>query len=100
MPNANSYVKVLRDWEQLLSAVVDNADDLAAAESLRNTLQQQMAEARVLKARQEAATARRQKLTQELHKVLEDGRENAMRLRGIVKGQIGPKSELLVQFGM
>lgn len=59
-----------------------------------------MAEARALKARQDSARAQRQKLTQELGKLLVEGRENAMRLRGIVKGQIGPKNELLVQFGM
>jgi hypothetical protein len=38
--------------------------------------------------------------TQELRKLVTQGRELAIRLRGAVKANIGPKSEQLVEFNM
>ena len=95
-----TYIRTLRDWEELLSAVVDNTESLKEAEDLRVLLEQLMTQARALKARQDSFTANRQRLTQELGKVLVEGREVAMRIRGLVKFRLGPKNEQIVQFGM
>ncbi len=98
MPNTHSYTLVLRDWETLIAAAADNAENFPGAEPLRAALEQQMARARELKARQEAGRARAQRLTQEIDLLLVEGRDVAMRLRGLAKSQFGPKNEQLVQF--
>ena len=100
MPNTSSYADVVRDWELLLSAATDNLADLGDAERHRAALEQHLAETKALKARQDSARAIRQRMTQELMEMLEQGRELAIRLRNAVKANIGPKNERLVQFGV
>lgn len=98
MPSLKSYADILRDWELLLEAANDNATELAVAEPQRAALATTLAEVRVTKALQESHKAHRQQMTQELKNLLERGREEARRLRGMAKGLLGTKNERLVQF--
>ena len=98
MPNLNSFADLFRDWDQLLLAFVDSADILAPAEPQRAALATTLVSLRDLKARQESHTAVRQQMTQEVTDLVNQGREEARRLRGMVKGLIGTKNERLVQF--
>lgn len=98
MPNINSFADLFRDWDQLLLAFVDSADVLAPAEPQRADLEKTRTALRDLKARQESHTALRQQMTQEVSDLVQQGREEARRLRGMVKGLMGTKNERLVQF--
>ncbi len=98
MANINSFPYLIRDWQRLLQAFLDHAEALAPAESQRAALSDLLTRALDLKARQDSFSAVRQQTTQELGEVLDDGREQARRLRGMVKGILGTKNERLVQF--
>jgi hypothetical protein len=100
MPNPSSYADLVRDWELLLTAAQDNAAELAEAEPQRAALAQHLEATRAVKARQDSAGAIKQQITQELNKMLVDGRELAIRLRNAVRSFMGHRNERLVQFGV
>jgi hypothetical protein len=101
MPQSQTtYVKTVGDWELLLAAVAEHAPSLTDVEDLRVGLEQLLAQARTLKARQDTARANRQRNTQELKAVLEQGRDYAMRIRALSKARLGPKNESVVRFGV
>ena len=100
MPNTGSYPSVIRDWQLLLAATAENAARMPEAEDLRQALEQHLAATIALKASQDSAKAGRQRMTQELKAMLDQGREFAMRLRGLAKARIGPKNEQISQFGV
>ena len=100
MPVPSSYADVIKDWEALLTAVLEHAQSLPDAERTRAAFQEHLARVKEMKARQESLTAARQEATQSLRKLLQEGKELAIRLRGVVKANLGPTSEGLVQFGI
>ena len=100
MPQIKSFADLIRDWEKLLAACLDNAVALASLEPLRLVLEGLLARGRELKNRQDALAAQKQVTTQELDALKEEGKEAARRLRGAVKSLLGSRSELLVQFNM
>jgi hypothetical protein len=98
MKSIRSFADVVRDWEELLEAVNDNAEVLASAEPQRAAMEASLAALRAKRAHQASCTASRQQATQDLGVLIEQGNENARRLRGLVKAVLGTKSERLVQF--
>jgi len=98
MKSIRSFADVVRDWEELLEAVNDNAEVLASAAPQQEALQTSLAALRAKRAHQVSCTASRQQATQDLGALIEQGNENARRLRGVVKAVLGTKSERLVQF--
>ncbi len=98
MKSIRSFADVVRDWEELLEAVNDNAEVLAPASSQQQALEASLAALRAKRTQQASCTANRQKATQDLHGLIRQGNENARRLRGIVKALFGTTSEQLVQF--
>jgi hypothetical protein len=100
MPNNSSYADIIRDWEKLLASVQGDAADLPTAEPHRLALQQTLDQIKTLKTRQDTLQATRQETTQDLNKLVVQAREQAIRLRGVVRAEVGPKSERLVQFGV
>jgi hypothetical protein len=98
MPNLNSYADQFLDWDQALQAFLDNAEILAPAEPQRAALEKTLTALRGLKALQDSHSAMRQQTTQEITVLIHQGREQARRLRGMVKGLLGTKNERLVQF--
>jgi hypothetical protein len=52
------------------------------------------------KSRQDALQAQRQAVTQELEKLVAQGKETSIRLRGVARADLGPRSEQLVHFGV
>jgi hypothetical protein len=91
---------MIRDWEALLTAVLEHASNLPDVERSRIAFQEHLAKTKEMKARQDSLTAGRQEETQQLNKMLTDGGELAIRLRALVKASLGPKNERLVQFGI
>ena len=100
MGNINSYADHVVDWERLISAWEDVGEDLEPARPQRIALSETISRVYALKAAQVSFTAQRQQVTQELQERLKIGREQARRLRGMVKGLLGTHSERLVQFGI
>lgn len=100
MPVASSYADVIKDWEALLTAALEHALSLPDAERARIAFQEHLARTKEMKARQDSLTAARQETTQALRKLVLEGRDLAIRLRGAVKANLGPRSEGLVQFGI
>ncbi len=98
MKSIRSFADVVQDWEELLEAVNDNAEVLASAAPQQEALQTSLAALRVKRAHQASFTAGRQQATQDLGVLIEQGNENARRLRGLVRAVLGSKSERLVQF--
>ncbi len=98
MPIATSYPDIVEDWEGLLTSARNNADKLPDIGRHTTALEQVLGQTKAMKALQQSHTAARQEATQELNKLLAQGRELAIRLRAVVKGEIGPLNERLVQF--
>ncbi|HEX4964790.1 MAG TPA: hypothetical protein VF173_28515 [Thermoanaerobaculia bacterium] len=97
---ALSYAEVMQDWEALLAALLENAANLPDVERSRTAFEDHVAKTKELKVRQDSQTAARQETTQALTQRMKDGVELAIRLRSMVKGNLGPKNERLVQFGI
>lgn len=98
MPNINSFADLVQDQEKLLRAFQDNAETLAPAEPQRDAVASNVALLQEIKARQDSFAAQRQKATQELVALMQQAREDARRLRALVKGLLGTTNERLVQF--
>jgi hypothetical protein len=100
MPNKSSYADIIRDWEKLLASVQGDASNLPTAEPHRLALQQILDQIKAQKTRQDTLQATRQETTQDLNNLIVQGREQVIRLRGVVRAEVGPKNERLVQFGV
>ena len=100
MPNTDSFPKVTRDWEGVLAAAEENAASLPDVQSERTALTESLVKVRSLKDRQESFSAAKQEATQELNKVLAEGRQIAEKLRDAAKFKIGRRNARLVQFGV
>ena len=98
MPSSNAFPDVTDDWEGLLDAAERSPDLQPSIETERQTLAQTLAEVQELKARQRELTAHRQEVTQQLNGAVARGKEIAIRVRSVVRGKVGPKSERLVHF--
>ncbi len=94
------YAVLLNDWQQTLSAV-DNTPELQpSVETERQALIQSVAEVETLLRRQQELIALKQRATQELQEARERGREMDIKLRSMVRGKLGHKNQLLVQFNV
>jgi len=98
MSAAQAFAQEMADWEALRAAVHDNAPNLPDVQRAQAAFEDIMSKVQEMKARQNSLTAARQETTQLLNKLLVDGRELAIRLRAVVKSNLGPKNERLVQF--
>lgn len=96
----SSYADFVNDWESLLEAVRENQDLLPNVDGNLIELSDLVDQVKTNKARQELHAGARQKATQDLGLLLDQGKEAASKLRGFVKAKLGPKNELLVRFGM
>jgi DNA-binding protein H-NS len=98
MPNINSFADLVLDQEKLLRAFEDNAEALASANPQRDAVANNLPLLHEAKARQESYSAQRQQTTQELGDLMHQTREDARRLRAVVRGLLGTRNERLVQF--
>ncbi|HEX9940499.1 MAG TPA: hypothetical protein VGG03_00670 [Thermoanaerobaculia bacterium] len=100
MASINSYAVVTKDLKGLLDATDRNPEVQPILETERQALAGSLAEIQGLKARQEELTALRQEATQRLKDAVNRAKETAIRIRSVVRGKIGPRSELLVHFNV
>jgi hypothetical protein len=100
MPKINTYAGVFRDWEALLTAVLESLELGPDVERHRLALDQHLTEMKKVRDQQNFYIASKQAASQQLAQMLTTGRELAIRLRRVVGGNVGPKSELLVRYGI
>jgi hypothetical protein len=100
MPESNSFADFIRDLEKLLAAVAEHEDLLPNIDAHLEALQLALEEVKDIKSRQESRLASKQRATQELGDAVAFAKDQAFRLRGAVKAHLGPRNELLVQFGI
>ncbi|HKV08956.1 MAG TPA: hypothetical protein VJ725_12510 [Thermoanaerobaculia bacterium] len=100
MPKINSYADVFRDWEALLAAVRESLELTPDVERHRLSLETHLTEMKKVRDQQSLHIANKQAASQQLSQMLKDGRELATRLRRVAGANLGPKNEMLVQFGI
>ena len=100
MPLINSHGRIFRDWESLIDACRTHLAQLPGIEALLFALEGALKEAKDTKLRQENLEGEKLATTQALAKVVDQGREEARRLRRAVGALLGTKSELLQRFGI
>ena len=96
----NSYAVLLNDWQQTLSAVDKTPDLQPSVETERQALIQSVAEVETLLRRQQELNALKLRATQELQEARGRGQEADIKLRSMVRGKLGHKNQLLVQFNV
>jgi hypothetical protein len=96
----SALADVLQEWDSLLAAVADRAPDLAPVEPHRAALAETLDRAKKAKGVQESHGASRQTTTQTLKEILVEGKDQAIRLRGAIRAELGPTTEQLTQFGI
>ena len=95
MPKINSYPDVTDDWVGVLDASEKSPDLQPLIEADRQELRQVLGEVQGLKGRQSELNALRKDITQQLRVAVARGKELAIKIRSMVRGKIGPRSELL-----
>lgn len=88
------------DLEQLHTAITKNPDLVPSTEKYRGPLETALASIRTLLWAQKTLIADKQKVTQELRAAVQEGRNLAINVRSIAKGEVGSRSEKLVEFGI
>jgi hypothetical protein len=98
MPGKNAFDAVVGNLGGLLDAIERNPEVQPSVEAERQSLSAELTEIQGLKARQAELTALRQEVTQQLNAALIRGKDAALRVKSVVRGKIGPRSERLVHF--
>lgn len=86
--------------EQLTTAIAKNPDLVPSTEKFRAPLETALAKIRTLIGTQKTLIADKQKVTQDLRVAVQEGRNLAINVRAIAKGEVGSRSEKLVEFGI
>ena len=100
MPINASHADVVNDAEQLLAAAEVNQGLVPSFEKHRTPVVQTLAEVRALKTLQKTLTADKQKATKDLQVAVRHLKELTIFLRSAIRGDIGPRTEKLVEFGI
>jgi hypothetical protein len=100
MPNTDSFPDQMLDLKKLQAAFEEHMELLGDVATEVQQFNDGILRLEELRARQNSFTAARQRATQELKEELGVVRELAMRLRAAAKLKLGPRSELLVHFGV
>jgi hypothetical protein len=100
MASKNSFASLLTDFQELLTAVEKHPEVQPSMEAQRQGMVQALADVQTVKARQAELIALKQAATQQLKAAVAKAKESAIQVRSMVKGQIGPKDEVLVHFNV
>jgi hypothetical protein len=100
MPALTEYGKIFRDWDGLLGAAEKRAAMLPGVDDHKAALEALLGKARELKLKQEGFAGDKKETTEQLKKVVKDGRDAASMLRAFVKSRIGLRTEVLKEFGI
>ena len=96
----NSFADELLDLEELNTAISQNADLVPGALRLLEPFQGVIAKIRILSATQKTLIADKQRMTQDLKAAVAEAKNLAIDIRAIIRGDVGARSEKLVEFGV
>jgi hypothetical protein len=99
MPN-HAYSDLTTDAEQILTSAAANPDLQPVVEKHRPQIEGELGGIKALKALQKQLTADKQKATQDLQAALKRLEDLLISLRAAIRGDIGPRSEKLVEYGI
>ena len=99
MPN-QAYSDVTTDAEQILKSTAANPDLQPIVEKHRPQIEEDLKEIKALKALQKTLTADKQKTSKDLQAALKRLKELVIFLRAAIRGDIGPRTEKLVEYGI
>lgn len=101
MPGRTSFADTVFDLEQLSTSVSAHTTLVpSAAEKYRTALEEMLTKLKVLSSTQKTLRADKQKVTQDLKETLRQGRRLATDVRTVIRGEVGIRSEKLVEFGI
>ena len=99
MPN-QAYSDVTTVAEQALTSIAANPDLQPIAEKHRPPIEETLKAIKNLKTLQKTLTADKQKVTQDLQASLKHLKELLIFLRAAIRGEVGPRTEKLVEYGI
>ncbi len=99
MPN-HAYSDVTTDAEQILTSTAANPDLQPIVQKHRPPIDETLTHIKSLKALQKTLTADKQRATQELQAALKRLTEQLIFLRAAIRGEVGPRTEKLVEYGI
>jgi hypothetical protein len=99
MPKS-SLADFVTDWETLLKNVSDAAAELPNLDVYKAALEPLLASAKDGLALSQAHRGLKQQQTKDLRELIGNGKDAAANLRSAIKAHFGPKSEMLLRFGM
>ena len=97
---SQSYAAAVNEWEEILTALERNMEDLPQLEIPRDRLQTFVNQIRAFAADQAVHTAERQQATKRVDFLLVQGRKLATVIRTAVREHYGNRSEKLAEFGL
>jgi hypothetical protein len=100
MPNKSSLADTVLEADQTLAAVTTNAALLPSAQRYQAPLAEAMAQLKALDVQRNTLTADKQKVTQDLKAAVRRVKDLLLNLRAAARGDIGPRSEKLVEFNV
>ena len=99
MPN-HAYSDVTTDAEQIMTSTTANPDLQPIVEKHRPQIEETLKEIKTLKTLQKTLIADKQKATQDLQASLKHLKELLIFLRAAIRGDMGPRTEKLVEYGI
>jgi len=100
MPDTSSYPKTMQDLKKLRAATEERKDVLGDVAAEVETFDKAVQKVEERKAKSDSLATERLNTTFELEQALMEARDAGMVLRAAAKMKLGPRSELLVQFGI
>lgn len=95
-----NFAKTVLDLEQLRESIVKNLPLMPGAEKFLAPLDTALSKIRTLSVLRTTLTADKQKATQDLNAVMAEAQNLAIDVRAIIRGEVGSRSEKLVEFGV
>lgn len=97
---ASNFPSTVLDLEQLRESIVNNLSLMPGAEKFLAPLDAALARIRTLNTQRATLIADKQKATQDLKAAVAEAQNLAIDVRAIIRGEVGARSEKLVEFGV
>jgi hypothetical protein len=95
-----NFAGTVLDLEELHAAILQNLGLLPGVEKLLEPLNATISNIRNLSTARNTLIADKQRVTQELKAAVADGTTLAINIRAIIRGEVGARSEKLIEFGI
>jgi hypothetical protein len=97
---ATNFPNTVLDLEQLRESIIKNLPLMPAAEKFLASLDTALTKVRALNTHRATLIADKQKATQDLKAAVAEAQNLAIDVRAVIRGEVGSRSEKLVEFGV